>query len=97
EHSGFSPTEPTRAAVAGLDPDPFPFPAAAPEPRGRAQQVIDMPAHHDVTARCGDFRHKRRDRIAGIDRISGLRGFRAELCSDTLCGVDRPLLVAVQD
>src|SRR6476661_706188 len=58
-----------------------------------------MSAHHDVAASRSDFSDEGLDRIAGVDRISCSSGsiFRAELRSDTLGGVDRPLLVAVQN
>src|SRR5262245_38183228 len=89
--------ETNRGTVPRFELDDFPLLVAAHESRGRTQQVVDVAAHHDVAARRSDFRHERGNRIAGIDRVSCLRGFGAQLRGDAFGGIDGPLLVAVQD
>src|SRR5262245_11952321 len=89
--------ETNRGTVPRLELDDFPLLVTAHEARCGTKQVVDVPAHHNVSARRSDFRHERRNRVTRIDRVRCLSGFGSQLCSDAFRGIDRPLFVAVQD
>src|SRR6185503_7365748 len=93
------PFETDRGAVAGLELDHLLLLISTHQPRSRAREVSDVAAHHDVAFGGLDLGYERRHGIVGIDRVCSLRGsvLHAELRGDALRGVDRPLLVAVED
>src|SRR5260370_1339304 len=55
-----------RGAVAGLEVDDLARLVAAQQLGSRAQQIVDMTAHHEVAFGCGDFGEEGCYRIAGV-------------------------------